>query len=169
MDLIKKTLNQMLSDRYYKYLETNDDGYMLYKKPNNKKVAVYFTNYTDKVGVEYVKNIISTVEKNKINHLILISKDKLTAFANRYIIQYKMKVELFLFNEMKFNITKHKLVPKHVLLSQKDSQQIIDYYGKEFLPRIKQKDAISRYFDAEIGNIFKIYRNEGGINYRLVM
>ena len=144
-------------------------GISEYKKSDDKKMVVYFTNDNDKVGVEYVKNIIGSVEKLKINHLIIISKDKLTAFANRYIIQHNMKIELFLNQELLFNITKHKLVPKHVLLSPKDSLEIIEYYGREFLPRIRHKDAVSRYFDAEIGNVFKIYRNEGGIHYRLVM
>ena len=80
-----------------------------------------------------------------------------------------MKIEFFLFKELQFNITKHHLVPKHVLLSPKESQEVIEYYGKKRLPQIKHRDIISRYFDAEAGRIFRIYRNEGGIFYRLVI
>lgn len=169
MDLIKKNLDDMLKDRVYKFIETNTEGnYLIYTKKDNSKVVVYFTNDSDKIGVEYVKKVIVKTEEMEITHIILISKDKLTPFANKWIISYPIKMECFLLKELKFNITDHHLVPTHVLMSPKDSQEIIDYYGKKNLPQIKQRDVLSRYFDAEIGQVFCIHRNEGGIYYRLV-
>ena len=123
----------------------------------------------DKVGVDYVKKMITRTENMDIVHIILLSKDKLTPFANKHILYNKMKVEFFLFDELKFNITEHYLVPKHVLLNCKESREVIDYYGKKNLPQIKKKDVMARYFDADIGQIFRIYRNEGGIFYRMVV
>ena len=105
----------------------------------------------------------------EITHIIFVNEDGLTPSANKYIQSYPLKIEFFLFDELKFNITKHKLVPKHVLLNHKESLEIINYYGKLRLPQIKHKDIVSRYYNAEIGQIFRIYRNEGGMFYRLLV
>lgn len=162
-----KNVDDMLKDRFYKFVEKNiDENYLIYTN-DKKKVLVFFTN-DEKVGIEYIKRIITKSEDMKINHIILISKDKLTPFANKFIINHEIKIECFLLEELKFNITTHYLVPKHVLLSMEKSQEVIDYYGKKNLPQIKIRDNISRYFDAKIGQVFRIYRNEGGIFYRLV-
>lgn len=170
LSIIKKNLMIMLEARKYKFVEKNEEeNYMIYTNNKNKKVIIFFANYTNKSNKEYVRNIIIKTEEMEIDHLILVNEDSLTPSANKYIQAHPMKIEFFLFEELKFNITKHKLVPKHILLSTKESSEIVDYYGKKNLPQIKQKDPISRYFNAEIGQIFRIYRNEGGIFYRLVI
>lgn len=168
MKLIKENLNTMLVDRKYKFVE-KIDNYLLYssEKHEKHKVVIFFT--LEKVGVEFIKNMITKAEEMEINHIILVSKEKLTAFANKHILQYPIKIEFFLFEELKFNVTTHYLVPQHILLSHEESQEIIDYYGKKNLPQIKQTDILSRYFDADIGQIFRIKRKEGGIYYRLVV
>ena len=170
LKIVKTNLHEMLTDRRYKSFDKNDEGnYLIYKKPDNKKLVIFFILEHEKVGVDYVKNIIIKSEDMKIEHLMIISRDKLTPFANRHIQQSPLKIEFFLFEELMFNITKHHLVSKHILLLLNESQEVIEYYGKKNLPQIKHKDPISRYYDAEIGNIFRIYRNEGGIYYRLVV
>ena len=168
MKVIRKNLDDMLKDRTYKFIEEKD-GYLLYESNKGKKhtVIVYFT--FSKVGVEFVKKTLAKTEDMEIYHIILVSQEKLTPFANKHIVSVPTKMEIFLIKELKFNITKHYLVPQHVLLSQTDSQKIIDYYGKKNLPQIRQVDILSRYFDANIGQVFRIYRNEGGIHYRMVV
>jgi DNA-directed RNA polymerase I, II, and III subunit RPABC1 len=169
LSIVKKNLNDMLKDRDYKFIEKDDEeGYWIYYKKNKKNVIIFFANDQEKVGVDYVKNVITKTEDKEIPHLILISSNKLTSHANKHILLYPMKIEFFLYDELKFNITNHSLVPKHVLLSDKESCEIIEYYGKKNLPQIKHRDIVSRYFNAEVGQVFRIYRNEGGIFYRLV-
>ena len=174
--LIRDNLNEMLIDRGYKKLneeikeaEEAKLDVEKYKKLDGRDIVVIYVIMEEKLGVEFIKMIIQTFIDLEIDHLIIISRDKLTPFAKKYIISESMKIELFLFEELKFNITKHELVPKHVLLSNKESQEVIEYYGKKYLPQIKKSDIVSRYFDAELGQIFRIYRNEGGIYYRLVV
>ena len=172
LKIIKSNLINMLEDREYNLLTRDDSANMMTFNDtinDNNKVIVYFSNYNNKSNKEYVRNIIQETEDMKLSHLILVNEISLTPSANKYIESYPMKIEFFLFEELKFNITTHKLVPKHVLLPKDESVRIIEYYGKKFLPQIKQKDPISRYFNADIGQIFRIYRNEGGIFYRLVI
>ena len=139
MKIIKKNLDDMLKDRNYTFLEEIDD-HLLYSSTKHKKhkVIIFFT--FDKVGVEFVKKILSRTNDMKIYHIILISKEKLTPFANKHISANPVKMEIFLLKELKFNITKHYLVPEHILLCHEESQKIIDYYGKKKLPQIKQTD-----------------------------
>ena len=170
MEKIKTNLNKMLLDRRYIHFENLEDEKMVYKNENDKKILIIFYNIkNEKVGVDYVKRIIEMTEEMDIEHIILVTCDKLTPFANKHILNHTLKIEVFLFEELKFNVTEHELVPRHTLLSIDESQKVIEKYGRRYLPQIKKTDIISRYFDAELGQIMMIHRNEGGISYRLVV
>ena len=170
MEKIKKNLNKMLLDRRYTHFENLDQEKMIYKNENDKKILIIFYSIkNEKVGVDYVKQIIDMTQEMEIEHIILIACDKLTPFANKHILNHAMKIEVFLFEELMFNVTEHELVPKHTLLSTDESLKVIEKYGRKHLPQIKKTDIISRYFDAELGQIMMIHRNEGGILYRLVV
>ena len=60
----------------------------------------------------------------------------------------------------KFKIDKHTLIPKHVKLSEKEKQKILEQYNislKE-LPRIPKTDAAIVPLNAKPGDVIKIIR-----------
>ena len=79
---------------------------------------------------------------------------------------------------MKPNIelTRHVLVPKHILLSEQEKEEVIKKYGIKKLnqfPKILKTDPIIKMLGAKDGDLIKIIRNENSgkesIYYRVVI
>lgn len=72
------------------------------------------------------------------------------------------------------DITKHFLVPKHRILSQKEKEELLKKYGvkESQLPKILASDPMVKAIGAKPGDIIEIERNLFGkksIYYRLVV
>lgn len=61
---------------------------------------------------------------------------------------------------MKIDVTKHKLVPEHVLLSDTESKDVLKKYNvsHDNLPQILVTDPCARMLGAKSGQIIKIMR-----------
>lgn len=74
-----------------------------------------------------------------------------------------------------FNLTEHKLVPKHEILNEKEVAELFDKYkiNAKKLPRILQSDPMAKALNADIGNVIRIERPSStagsAVYYRLVV
>lgn len=61
---------------------------------------------------------------------------------------------------MKFNVTKHVLVPEHVLLSDSEAKGVLKEYNidPKLLPKILVTDPCAKILGAKPGQIIKIIR-----------
>ncbi len=72
------------------------------------------------------------------------------------------------------SIEKHTLVPKHILLNEKEVEILLARYNISItqLPKISRKDPAIKHFDAKTGSIVKIVRDSGtagkAVYYRCV-
>lgn len=148
-----------------KYKENNCK--LIINKNADEKLSLYF--YNSKIGINELKELFQLLQEENVKHLILITKHKLTSYAKKEmkILGKNMEKELFYFNEMIFNITKHELVPKHELLTIKETEMFIKNIGKK-IPHIKITDKVCRYFNGKIDQIFRICR-KNEIYYRIVV
>ena len=127
---------------------------------NNKKYNQRFRFNT------IVPKIINNIYKKF--HIILVVKQKLTSFAKKALLKNDdIYIEIFLENELYFNVTKRNIVPKHILLSEKEQEEFIKCKGKK-IPKILETDPICRYYNANRGDIFKILR-DNDLTYRIVI
>ncbi len=57
-------------------------------------------------------------------------------------------------------IEKHELVPKHILLNEKEKEELLKNYGITIkdLPRILSSDPMAKALNAKVGDIIKIIR-----------
>ena len=76
----------------------------------------------------------------------------------------------------KIDLSKHELVPKHIILSDKEKEDVIRRYGIQKLnqfPKILKSDPIIQILGAKTGDLIKIIRkSESGkesIYYRIVI
>jgi len=144
----------------------NENCKLIINKGNDEILSVYF--YNSKIGINELKELFGRLQEENVKHLILITKYKLTSYAKKEmkILGKNMEKELFYFSEMIFNITKHELVPKHELLTEKETKIFVQNIGKK-IPQIKITDKVCRYFNGKIDQIFRIYR-KNEIYYRIV-
>jgi len=182
----RQTVLEMLRDRkchideYFnengEYIQPSEEQYranclkLMVNKNDEEKILVLF--YEKKIGIDILKSIVTEMDDIDIKHTILIVNHKITSFAKKEInnLSSKYYFEIFLQEEMLYNITKHRIVPEHILLSDKEAKKIIDCYGKKtfYLPKIFNTDSICKYYDGKVGNIFKILR-PNNIYYRVVV
>lgn len=72
------------------------------------------------------------------------------------------------------DISKHKLVPHHVVLNDKETKEILGKYHITLnqLPRTLTSDPMVKRLDARIGDVIKITRNSrtaGSVSYYRVV
>lgn len=73
------------------------------------------------------------------------------------------------------DILKHSLVPKHVVIPEKEKEDLLKKYGITLkqLPRISSSDPIIKLLNAKVGDVVKIARKsstaEESIYYRIVI
>jgi DNA-directed RNA polymerase I, II, and III subunit RPABC1 len=82
-----------------------------------------------------------------------------------------IKIELFIQEELQYNITKHRLVPEHIRLSPDEAKEFKEKFGLRH-PAILLTDPISRFFAYKRGDVIKIMRKTGRgdpfVTYRIV-
>ena len=143
--MYKNTISEMLSDR------------------NVIGTKVYYHDRDEKINIDTAKKYIASTQTD-----IIIVYDQITGTARKlFNFVNDRNIELFTYDELNYNITKHHLVPKHTKLSPEERSSFVSTYG-ENIPIIKKTDPISRYWCFKTGDIIKIDRNDGTISYRIV-
>lgn len=147
-------------------------------KQKLEQIIVFFSEET-KIGITHIRAFIEEMKRLEINHAILIVKGTYTSSAIKGVeilmSNSGMRIELFTEKETRIDITEHSLQPKFKLLNQDEIKTLLNQYKIELthLPRIKKTDPISRYYGAEINDVFKIIRpsETAGLytNYRVVI
>jgi DNA-directed RNA polymerase subunit H (RpoH/RPB5) len=156
------------SDKHYKtLLSTNKKDFIDTVNItclNNYKVAVKFYNFklnTFKNDKE-IDTFISTYPDY---HKILIVID-ISLKAEKQLIG-SSGFEVFRQMEIIKDISKHHLVPKHVLLTKEETIQIMDEYKlkKKDMPRIYVDDPMAKYLYAQKDEIIQIIRESTNSGY----
>lgn len=115
------------------------------------------------VGIKHLRQFAQHLDANNITTGIFITIGTVTASALRAfepLIERGITAEHFQEQDLLVNITRHELVPKHVLLSAEEKKVLLDRYRlKETqLPRIQLGDPVARYLGLKRGNVVKIIR-----------
>ncbi|MBT4541156.1 DNA-directed RNA polymerase subunit H [Candidatus Woesearchaeota archaeon] len=60
----------------------------------------------------------------------------------------------------KFDVTKHILVPKHTIISERERKQVLEKYNITYkeLPKILVNDSAIKHLKPKVGDIVKIVR-----------
>ena len=190
---IRKTVLEMLKDRNYivpssenitfdefsiKFKNKNIDIYVDNSNENKGKVYVYFHNENKTIPKADLKNLlnktIETYQDEEIK-LIIILKEKGNGSIFKEITKEVYKnVEIFMNKNMIFNITHHEFVPKHIILTEDEENEVLQKYSttKNKLPKILKNDPIAKYYGMKTNQICKIIRKSPEVGdyiyYRLV-
>jgi DNA-directed RNA polymerase I, II, and III subunit RPABC1 len=173
------TCREMLNDRGYvippninnvkvaEFLKLfkNEDGLLDYntidmeaKHPNETKILIKFLldpSISYKAGdVAAARNEINE-QHGEDMRVIFVLRNK-----PKSNVSLDPNSEMFLLSELIINRINHRLVPKHILLSDAEKKELLNTYDCKDaqLPRMLTTDFVARYFGAKPGDIFKILR-----------
>ncbi|KAJ9503168.1 DNA-directed RNA polymerases II 24 kDa polypeptide (RNA polymerase II subunit 5) [Exophiala xenobiotica] len=115
------------------------------------------------IGIKHLRAFAQHLDQHKFTTGVFITIGPVTAAALRAfepLSERGITAEWFQEQDLLVNITRHELVPKHVLLSAEEKKVLLDRYRlKETqLPRIQYSDPVARYLGLKRGNVVKIIR-----------
>jgi len=169
---VYQTLVEMLTDRGYdvsKHIDY-DEFIIMYEEnnynitDNDNKVHVTFfkdvKTFSKKDLTDIVQNIKAEFDNENIN-IIIILRDKYNITIEKELAKELYKnVEIFLFKNLTFNITRHQDIPKHIPLTEEEAKEVLTKYKitKSQMPKMLSTDPMARYYGVRSGGIFKIIR-----------
>ena len=166
MEKALQTIRIMLTKRNY-VIDIENDNYIIGKLDND--YILIFKDIIQKCNVENMKQKIIILNKLNIHHCIIIYVQSITSMVNKIIDNsLDIKFELFIQDELQYDITEHKFVPHHIKLPFQEALEIKKKYGTK-LPTILKSDPVVRFYNFDRGDIIQINRlNDNHIIYRIV-
>jgi len=129
---------------------------------SSEQLFVFFPE-DEKVGVKPIKTYCERMKAENVLRAIIVVKISLTPFAKQAIREMSTRgyrVEYFKDAELLVDITEHKLVPQHVVLTNNEKTELLTRYGLKpsQLPRIQSQDPVARYLGLKATQVVKIVR-----------
>ncbi|KAL4798968.1 RNA polymerase [Aspergillus venezuelensis] len=113
------------------------------------------------IGAKQVRTFNHTVDEGNFHTGVFITKTPISPSAVRMLAGIPGRIcEHFQEQDLLVNITRHELVPKHVLLSPEEKSKLLQRYRlkESQLPRIQVSDPVARYLGLRRGQVVKIIR-----------
>jgi DNA-directed RNA polymerase I, II, and III subunit RPABC1 len=134
-----------------------------------KQIFVFFVENTwgeDRITRKTISLYYDRMKDEDVSSSILVLPEKLSPQAEKSLkhIQTRTRgsitIETFRESELVVNITEHVLVPKHQLLTEEESLQLLNRYRVTSLqlPRIIRDDPVAKYLGLKVGDLVKIIR-----------
>jgi DNA-directed RNA polymerase I, II, and III subunit RPABC1 len=138
----------------------------------HSKIFVFFC--PNSIDVKFVRGTILEIMKfNNVRNSILVSISSLGgAITNQAAKMMASEapayiMELFTEKELIVNISRHRSVPQHILLSEIERDEVIKAYSAKNsnFPTIKVYDPMARYLGLRVGQMVKILRKSETAGY----
>jgi DNA-directed RNA polymerases I, II, and III subunit RPABC1 len=129
-------------------------------EPQIGTIHVEFNPNTS-VGIKDLKMFAQLLQEKNYYTGIFVTQASPTSSALKIIPSLLPTImEIFKEEDLLVNISKHELVPKHILLSPEEKMGLLERYRlKETqLPRIRVDDPMARYLGLRRGQVVKIIR-----------
>ena len=184
IDVILLNLIKMLTKRNIlldKNLNKNYKNLLGQKNEEN----IYNIKYDTSDNICYIMIIngkITSIKKiDGIDNFNSLSKNKHKIFIANIMSSkpYKQLIdtntEIFFLNDLLIDVTEHELQPKFELLNEEQKKDLLENYDISIknISKILLLDQISRYYNAKVGDIFRITRPSitagNSITYRFVI
>lgn len=155
-DNIKKITENLQDTDIYTIKMDHGENY--YEENNNNNLYIKLLNQKI-TSITKTSNVGEFLYTNTKNPKIIVCTD-ITVNIHYQIFTDFPYVEIFKEEEMMIDLISHITVPKHELLSKDEAKKVLDEYNakKKELPKIYVIDPVSKYYNAKVGQIFRIIR-----------
>ena len=114
-----------------------------------------------KGNVEVMRGVLRAMEAKKAQHVILISRLPLTPYSRKWISKCNKTIEFFLLASLQGVIDRHRLVPKHVPLSEEQAALVRERYKGAKFPKLLTADVMVQYLGLVPGMLVAINERMG--------
>ncbi|EUC64777.1 DNA-directed RNA polymerase I, II [Rhizoctonia solani AG-3 Rhs1AP] len=132
-----------------------------HKDDPTNQIFIFFADEKN-VTIKTMRKFLGILDEKGITHGIIVFMEKMTPSARKVItaMSSQYSLEEFAEADLLVNITHHKLVPQHQVLTPAEKKALLERYRlKETqLPRIQLIDPVARYYGLKRGQIVKITR-----------
>ena len=127
---------------------------------DSNKIVVFWQVDKEKVTTEDIKQVQVVASRVGAGRAILIVKETSPLARKEEKENTFIQLEIFTLDDLQVNITHHKLVPRHEVLSYNEKQDLLKKYRIQDsqLPKIYQTDPVAKYFGVTRGEVMKITR-----------
>lgn len=140
----------------------------IYLENKNNKILIKFI-VNQKLRINNLTNLVEdiiTTQLSENDTLIIITHDKITneifdEYLETIYQKHNIFIQLFWIETLMVNITHHKLVPNHSIVSNEEKEQLLQKYNlvsHSQLPIIMKNDPVAKYYGGKRGDVFKIIR-----------
>ena len=156
-----------------KKVEREGEKTIIHLSKGDKKIIMMCISNQDTVGIIYVRDLMSLGQKGEVEELIMVGGGRYTYSAQK--IAGESGIEMIPSSLPSFDIFKHRLVPRHEVLSEEEKKAVLEEYHAEQhqFPWIKMNDPIAIILGAKPGDIVKITRSSQTagtyVSYRYVI
>jgi DNA-directed RNA polymerase I, II, and III subunit RPABC1 len=144
------------------------------------RLTVFFPSDTDRtnLGIGPIREFVNIMERTHCSKALLVVYESLTAPAVLMLKDLELKgllITFFAENELLYDIYEHVRVPRHVLLSPSEKNELLRELKvtEDLLPRIQKHDPMARYMGLDVGNVVRIERYSAttgqDVYYRVVV
>jgi len=123
---------------------------------NNTKCSIYSVN-VKLSSIGQGTPIDEYLSTNLEIHKIIVLKDPAKKVLKQILTEYK-NTEFFFEHEMLEDIPLKSFIPEHRILNEDEKSELLNKFSESELSIILDTDMMSRYYNAQIGDIFKIIR-----------
>lgn len=122
-----------------------------------QKILVYFIKTIQNITTQDITNFAQKIREKNIFNGVIISNKILATNAEKLIreinIDDNYHIEYFNIDDLLVNISRHDLVPKHIIVGEEEKKKVLlKYRVKESqLPKILYKDPMARYLGLRKG------------------
>ena len=161
---VQQVIQEMLEQRGFE-VEFQEDT--IIGRKGTSSVIVFFS-ITPKVNNERLQEYITKMRVANLTHAIVVYNESVTPTAQKIVEELEgLRIELFCRKALRYNITKHRLVPKHTLLSRTEMKAFKEEFGVK-VPVLLYNDPVARFYDFQRGDVVRVERPNGFICYRIV-
>eukprot|EP01147_Barroeca_monosierra_P010354 gene10354-2489_t len=177
------TTMQLCNDRGYQtpYIELSKADFFerFGESPRASALDSVLLHEKDSSGMSpLAPRILDKLVHQGIRSGIIVTRTKLTPSAAKAVKEANGTghfVQVFDVTELIVNITRHELVPKHIILTKEEKLALLEKYHlkEQQLPRMKMSDPVARYLGLKRGQVCKVIRNNSPtagryVSYRIV-
>lgn len=131
-------------------------------EPQPASIGTIYVEFSTEptIGIKHLRTFAQFLHDRNYYSGIYITTSTPSTSAVKQSANLPITIELFAEQDLLVNITKHELVPKHLLLSPEEKKALLERYRlKETqLPRIRVEDPVAKYLGLRRGQVVKIIR-----------